>query len=152
VTLSNPLNASVASGTATGTIRNDDTSVPVMVGTYKGLLEGNFIFFDVNSDRTVSGFRSNYIREDCNGNLYIYGTVSWGPTHRPISVDATFAFGGTSSGTVDGSPATFTDAVTGRFDGNNATGTYTASSEFDYQGTHYSCSSAPYGWHAKLGA
>ena len=76
---------------------------------------------------TVSGFRSNYIREDCNGNLYVYGTVSWGPTHRPIAADATFAFGGTSSGTVGGNPATFTDAVTGRFDGTNATGTYTAS-------------------------
>jgi len=150
LTLSNAVNATIANGSATGTITNDDTAVPVAVGTYKGLLDGNFIFFDVNSDRTVSGFRSNYIREDCNGNLYIYGTVSWGPTHRPISVDATFAFGGTSSGTVGGSPATFTDAVTGRFDGNNATGTYTASSEFDYQGTHYSCSSGAKPWTASL--
>ena len=150
VTLSNPLNASIASGTATGTIRNDDTSVPVMVGTYKGLLEGNFIFFDVNSDRTVSGFRSNYIREDCNGNLYIYGTVSWGSSHRPIAADGTFAFGGTSSGTIGGNPATFTNAVTGRFDGPNATGTYTASAEFDYQGTHYRCTSGTKPWTAAL--
>jgi hypothetical protein len=150
VTLSNPLNASIASGTATGTIRNDDTSVPVTVGTYKGLLEGNFIFFDVNSDRTLSGFRSNYIREDCNGNLYIHGTVSWGSSHRPIAADGTFAFGGTSNGTVGGNPATFTDAVTGRFDGTNVTGTYTASSEFDYQGTHYRCSSGTKTWTAAL--
>lgn len=150
VTLSNALNATIANGTATGTIRNDDTAVPVTVGTYKGLLDGNFIFFDVNSDRTVSGFRSNYIREDCNGNLYIYGTVSWGPTHRPISADATFAFGGTSSGTVGGNPATFTNAVTGRLDGTNATGTYTASAEFDYQGTHYRCSSGTKPWTASL--
>jgi hypothetical protein len=150
VTLSNPLNANIASGTATGTIRNDDTSVPVTVGTYKGLLEGNFIFFDVNSDRTVSGFRSNYIREDCNGNLYIYGTVSWGSSHRPIAADGTFAFGGTSNGTVGGNPATFTNAVTGRFDGTNATGTYTASAEFDYQGTHYRCTSGTKPWTAAL--
>src|SRR5262245_37425193 len=152
VALSNPVNASIASGTATGTIRNDDTSVPVTVGTYKGLLEGNFIFFDVNADRTVSGFRSNYIREDCNGNLYIYGTVSWGPSHRPIAADGTFAFGGTSTGTVGGNPATFTNAVTGRFDGTNATGTYTASAEFDYQGTHYRCSSGTKTWTAALQA
>ena len=150
VTLSNALNATIANGTATGTIRNDDTAVPVTVGTYKGLLDGNFIFFDVNSDRTVSGFRSNYIREDCNGNLYIYGTVSWGSTHRPIAADATFAFGGTSSGTVGGNPATFTNAVTGRLDGTNATGTYTASAEFDYQGTHYRCSSGTKPWTASL--
>jgi Calx-beta domain/RTX calcium-binding nonapeptide repeat (4 copies) len=150
VTLSNALNATIASGTATGTITNDDTAVPVTVGTYKGLLDGNFVFFDVNSDRTVSGFRSNYIREDCNGNLYIYGTVSWGSTHRPISADGTFAFGGTATGTVGGNPATFTDAVTGRFDGNNATGTYTASSEFDYEGTHYKCSSGAKTWTASL--
>src|SRR5262245_5370732 len=150
VTLSNPVNASIASGTATGTIRNDDTSVPVTVGTYKGLLEGNFIFFEVNSDRTISGFRSNYIREDCNGNLYIYGTVSWGPSHRPIAADGSFAFGGTSNGTVGGNPARFTDAVTGHFDGTNVTGTYTASSEFDYQGTHYNCSSGTKTWTAAL--
>jgi hypothetical protein len=150
VTLSDPLNANIASGTGTGTIRNDDTVVPVTVGTYKGLLEGNFIFFDVNSDRTVSGLRSNYIREDCNGNLYVYGTVSWGSSHRPIAADGTFAFGGTSNGTVGGNPATFTNAVTGRFDGTNATGTYTASAEFDYQGTHYSCSSGTKTWTAAL--
>jgi len=150
VTLSNPLNANIGSGTATGTIRNDDTSVPVTVGTYKGLLEGNFVFFDVNADRTLSGFRSNYIREDCNGNLYIHGTVSWGSSHRPIAADGTFAFGGTSNGTVGGNPATFTDAVTGRFDGTNVTGTYTASSEFDYQGTHYRCTSGTKTWTAAL--
>jgi hypothetical protein len=150
VSLSNPVNASLANGTATGTIANDDTAVPVSVGTYKGLLDGNFIFFEVNSDRTVSGYRSNYIREDCNGNLYIYGTVSWGSSHRPIAADATFAFGGTGSGTIGGSPATFTDAVTGRFDGNNASGTYTASAEFDYQGTHYQCSSGSKPWTASL--
>jgi Calx-beta domain/RTX calcium-binding nonapeptide repeat (4 copies) len=150
VTLSNPLNATIASGTATGTITNDDTAVPVTVGTYKGLLDGNFVFFDVNSDRTVSGFRSNYIREDCNGNLYIYGTVSWGSSHHPIAADGTFAFAGTASGTVGGNPATFTDAVTGRLDGTNATGTYTASSEFDFQGTHYRCSSGTKPWTASL--
>ena len=150
VTLSNALNATIANGTATGTITNDDMPSRSRSAPTEGLLDGNFIFFDVNSDRTVSGFRSNYIREDCNGNLYIYGTVSWGPTHRPISADATFAFGGTSSGTVGGNPATFTDAVTGRSTGTTRPGTYTASSEFDYQGTHYSCSSGTKPWTASL--
>jgi Calx-beta domain/RTX calcium-binding nonapeptide repeat (4 copies) len=150
LSLSNPANASISRATATGTIANDDTAVPVTVGTYKGLLDGNFIFFEVNADRTVSGYRSNYIREDCNGNLYIYGTVSWGSTHFPIAADATFAFGGTGNGTIDGNPATFTDNVTGRFDGNNASGTYTASAEFDLSGTHYKCSSGSKPWNASL--
>jgi Calx-beta domain/RTX calcium-binding nonapeptide repeat (4 copies) len=150
LSLSNPVNAAISRGTATGTIANDDTSVPITIGAYKGLLDGNFIFFEVNADRTISGYRSNYIREDCNGNLYIYGTVDWGAAHRPIAADATFAFGGTSHGTVAGNPATFTDAVTGRFDGTNASGTYTASSEFDYKGTHYRCSSGSKSWTASL--
>jgi len=150
VTLSSPVNATIARGSATGTIANDDTAVPVTVGAYKGLLDGNFVFFEVNADRTISGYRSNYIREDCNGNLYIYGTVSWGSTHFPIAADATFAFGGTGNGTVDGNPATFTDNVAGRFDGTNASGTYTASAEFDLNGTHYKCSSGSKPWSASL--
>ena len=125
-------------------------ATPVTVGSYRGLLDGNFIFFEVTSDRTVSGFRSNYIREDCNDNLYIYGTVSWGSTHYQILADATFAFSGTGTGTIDGSPATFNDAVTGRFDGTSATGTYTANSEFDYKGTHYRCTSGTKSWTAAL--
>jgi len=150
VTLSDPINATIGDGAATGTIVNDDIDVPVTVGTYKGLLDGNFIFFEVNADRSVSGFRSNYIREDCNDNIYIYGTVDWGSNHFPIGSDATFGFGGTSNGTVDGKPATFTDGVTGRFDGNSASGTYTASAEFDENGTHYRCSSGSKPWTATL--
>ena len=67
-----------------------------------------------------------------------------------FAADGTFAFGGTSSGTIGGNPATFTNAVTGRFDGPNATGTYTASAEFDYQGTHYRCTSGTKPWTAAL--
>src|SRR4029079_17887996 len=38
LTLSNAVNATIANGSATGTISNDDTAVPVAVGAYKGLL------------------------------------------------------------------------------------------------------------------
>ena len=51
---------------------------PVTPGSYKGLLEGNFVFFEITSDRMVTGFRSNFLREDCNGDVYIYGTLEWG--------------------------------------------------------------------------
>jgi Ca2+-binding RTX toxin-like protein len=123
---------------------------PVTPGSYKGLLDGNFVFFDVTSDRVVTGFRSNYIREDCNNNLYIYGTVDWGTSRFPITADGSFSASSTGSGTVDNAPATFTHSLTGHFDGTNVTGTYAASAQFDYQGAHYVCTSGTKTWTATL--
>jgi hypothetical protein len=123
---------------------------PVTAGSYKGLLEGNFVFFDVQSDRTITGFRSNYLREDCDGNLYIYGTLDWGTTRYPISDTGSFTFSGTSTGTIDTAPATFFDQVTGHFDGTTATGTVVGTSEFDYQGRHWKCTSGEKTWTASL--
>jgi hypothetical protein len=123
---------------------------PVTAGPYQGLLDGNFIFFEVSSDRMISGFRSNYLREDCEQGGYIYGTVGWGSTRYPINADGSFSFGGPSTGTIDGAPATFLDEVTGKFDGTNVTGTIIGSAEFDYQGTHYKCSSGRKTWSASL--
>jgi hypothetical protein len=123
---------------------------PVTPGSYQGLLEGNFVFFEVNSDRTISGFRSNYIREDCDQGGYVYGTVSWGTTRYPIAADGSFKFSGTATGTIDNEPATFFDEVTGRFDGTNVTGTVLGTSEFDYQGTHLKCSSGQRPWTASI--
>ena len=108
---------------------------------YKGLLEGNFVFFEITSDRMVTGFRSNYIREDCNGNLYVYGTLNWGASRFPIADDGTFSVSSTDTGTLDGQPATFTDAVTGKIDGITVTGTVTGTADFTSQGTRYQCSS-----------
>jgi hypothetical protein len=108
------------------------------------------VFFDVSADRTVSGFRSNYFREDCDRGGYVYGAVEWGPTHYPIDSSGSFAFSATTRGTVNDSPATFVDEVTGHFDGTNATGTVTGSSEFDLDGTHYKCTSGRKPWTASL--
>jgi Ca2+-binding RTX toxin-like protein len=124
---------------------------PVTAGSYRGLLDGNFIFFDVLPDRTITNFRSNYIQQDCDQGGYVYGTVSWGSDRYPIATDGTFAFSGRSEGTVDDAPATFVDEVTGRFDGSTVTGTYTGSSEFDFDGTHYKCTSGARPWTASLG-
>jgi len=126
--------------------------VPVTSGSYKGLLEGNFVFFEVLSDRTITGFRSNYIREDCNGGTYIYGTVNWGTARYPIRADGTFSFSASYQGTIGGvpGPASFFDEVTGRFDGTSATGTVLGTSEFDFEGTHYSCTSGRRTWTASL--
>jgi len=106
----------------------------------------------VLSDRTITGFRSNYIREDCDGRGYIYGTVDWGTARYPISADGSFMFSASYQGTIGGlpGPATFFDEVTGRFDGTTATGTYLATSEFDYEGTHLKCTSGRRTWTAAL--
>jgi hypothetical protein len=116
-------------------------ATPVTPGSYQGLLDGNFVFLQILADRTVTGFRSNYLREDCNDGLYIYGTLEWGASKFRIAADGTFSVSGSAGGTVDDQPATFTDAVTGRIDGTTVTGTVTGTAEFDFEGTHYKCSS-----------
>ena len=114
---------------------------PVTPGNYQGLLDGNFVFFTILPDRTVTGFRSNYLREDCNNDVYIYGTLDWGTSRFPITSDGTFSVSSTGTGTVDNEPASFTDAVTGRIEGTTVTGTVSGSAEFTSGGTRYSCAS-----------
>jgi Calx-beta domain len=64
VTLSNPVNASIAQGTATATIANDDTAVPVTPGSYQGATQnGNFVVFTLMANRTITGFRVNDLPE-----------------------------------------------------------------------------------------
>ena len=114
---------------------------PVTPGSYKGLLDGNFVFFEITADRMITGFRSNYLREDCNGNLYIYGTLDWGASRFPIAADGTFSVSSTGTGTVDNQPASFTDTVSGKVDGTTVTGNVTGTADFTYDGTRYQCSS-----------
>jgi hypothetical protein len=99
------------------------------------------VFFTILPDRMVTGFRSNYLREDCNDGIYIYGTLDWGSSRFPIAADGTFTASSTGTGTVDDQPATFTDAVTGRISGTTVTGTVTGTAEFTFDGTRYRCSS-----------
>ena len=150
VTLSGAVGATVATGTATGRITNDDTQVPVTAGTYKGIIEGNALFLDV-VDRYVTHFRSNYLRMDCGSTgVYVYGALDWGNSRFPIGADGTFSAMSDSNGTVDGDPAKYHDELAGRFDGTNASGTALVSVEFDSDGTHYSCTSGQRPWTAPL--
>ena len=142
--------ATVAVGSATGRITNDDTQVPVTPGTYKGTLEGNFLFLDV-VDRYVTHFRSNYLRMDCGSTgIYVYGSLEWGDSRFAIGADGTFKASDDSNGTVSGRPAKFHDEITGRFDGTNASGTVLSSVEYDRDGTHLSCTSGARPWTASL--
>jgi hypothetical protein len=122
---------------------------PVTPGNYKGLLDGNFVFFTILPDRTVTGFRSNYLREDCNDSVYVYGTLDWGASRFPIAADGTFSISSSGTGTVDDKPAKFTDGVTGRIDGTTVTGTVMGTAEFD-DDRHYTCSSGVKPWSATL--
>jgi hypothetical protein len=150
VTISGAVGATIATGSATGRITNDDTQAPVTAGSYKGVIEGNALFLDV-VDRYVTHFRSNYLRMDCGSTgVYVYGALDWGSSRFTIGADGSFRATSDSSGTVDGDPAKFHDELTGRFVGPNASGTALVSVEFDSDGTHYSCTSGPRPWTAAL--
>lgn len=151
LTITGPVGATIAVATATGRITNDDTQVPVPTGTYKGLIDGNFLFLDV-VDRYVTNFRSNYIRMDCGSTgYYVYGSLDWGDSRFPIGADGSFHVAADSDGTVSGSPAKFHDEITGRFDGTTASGTVLGSVEYNRDdGMHLSCTSGPRPWTVSL--
>jgi hypothetical protein len=150
VQISSPLNATIDNDVATGTITNDDTAVPITPGSYKGLLEGNALFFDV-ADRYVTNFRSNYVRQDCNsGGWYVYGQVNWGSSRFAIDPQGNFEASYTGAGTVSGEPATFHEEVTGHFEGTNAHGTVLGTVEWDHEGVHLTCTSGQRPWTATL--
>jgi hypothetical protein len=150
VTLSSSTNATIARGTATGLITNDDTAVAVTAGPYKGTLEGNALFFDVVG-RYVTNFRSNYIRMDCDsGGIYVYGSLTWGTSQFVIGPDGSFGAKDSGTTTVGGRPATYSSEVAGRLAGSNASGTILESVEYDRDGAHLRCSSGQRPWTASL--
>jgi hypothetical protein len=150
IALSGAVGATIATGTATGRITNDDTQVPVTAGAYKGIIEGNALFLDV-VDRYVTHFRSNYVRMDCGSTgIYVYGDLDWGDSRFTIRPDGTFSASADSTGTVSGNPAKFHDELTGRFDGKNVSGTVLGSVEYDRDGMHLSCTSGQRPWTASL--
>jgi len=144
VTLSDPVNAQLGTSVAIGTITNDDTAAPVSAGSWQGdTQEGNHVFFNVSSDRKISGFRTNSLTENCTGSTYVQGTVDWGTQAFPIADDATFSadYSWTGSQTVNGIEYTAeTWKLTGTFaTATTISGTIALTDELNYQGTHYSC-------------
>lgn len=145
VTLSDPVNATVGTGVATGTITNDDTAAPVSAGSWKGdTQEANYVFFSVSADRRISGFRTNSITENCDNNSYLAGSVDWGTQSFPIDDDGNFLaqYNWTGSQTTNGIEYTAqTWKLTGAFAAaTTISGTISLTDELNYQGTHYSCS------------
>lgn len=145
LTLTDPVGATIATGSATGTISNDDIASPVSSGSYQGATqEANYVFFSVNGSRMITGFRVNSLTENCNGDVYLQGSVNWSDQAFPIAVDGTFdaEYSWSGSETVGDTEYTAeTWKITGRFTtATTETGTISIADELNYQGTHYSCS------------
>ena len=145
VTLSNPVNATIATKAATGTITNDDTAAPVSAGSWQGATqEGNYVFFTVTPNRTITAFRTNSLTENCTDGSYLAGTVDWGSQEFPIADDGTFVAtyrwsGSQVIGSVELTAETW--KLTGSFTtATTISGTIALADELNYQGKHYSCS------------
>lgn len=154
VTLSSPANATIARASATGTIKNEDTQVPVVPGSYKGQLpSGDFLYFEVTQARQVSYFRLNDLKENCSPGGYFEGSASYSKDSLwPIAADGTAGAAASWSGSEDlGGGLVWThyeDRTTVKFDGStNVTGTIQLKDEFDY-GSHFSCDTGLLSWTA----
>jgi hypothetical protein len=155
VTLSDPVNATIATGTATGTITNDDTAVPVPAGQYKGATqEGNYVFLTVTPDRTVTGFRVNDLPQRCSpGDIQIVGGVDWSRNTFPIADDGSFTASGEWRGSDVQGDAEWTywsAKLTATFNGSTVSGTITVTNELNYKGTHFTCTTGEERWSATL--
>jgi hypothetical protein len=127
-------------------------------GHYCGFTnQGKSICFDVSADgNRVANFDTTS-NADC-GNVEIQDLGLTFGDSTPIQSDHTFTF--TYNGPLSTAPGssitnvTTSYTVSGKLDtAGNGTGTLGLTRfSFDYQGTHYDCSAAPYGWQAKVGA
>ncbi len=126
--------------------------VAVTAGPYQGQInQGNFMYFDVLPDRTVSNWRTNEIPEECENDGILRGGF-WAvyPTPVPIANDGSFLIdweGTVTADWLDG-PAKFHVKIAGRIEGSAASGTVQSSSEFKYQGENYRCNSGQLPWAA----
>lgn len=141
VALSNPVNATIATGSATGTIQNDDPAA--QPGHYLGKDSQNETWsFDVTPDgRGLAGLTSGQINMSCSYAGQAVGTTSGGNFRLrstiPIAQDGSF------SGSVNftGDPNTTSDVFTiaGKFTNNTMSATWTEKWSFTYQGYPIDC-------------
>jgi Calx-beta domain len=153
IALTNPVNATVAKGTATATITNDDTATAVTPGSYKGQTQnGNFVFFTVTADRAITAFRANDLSETCDGGLRITGGSDFGTSTFRVDEAGRFAAEGTWSGSDPQGDVEWTNwsaKVVGSFtNATSVSGTITEKYELNYKGQHYRCSSGEITWSA----
>ena len=153
VALSNPVNATIAVASATGTIENDDPLVAP--GHYSGTNSMLTLFaFDVTSAGTgVTHLVTGQINQSCSGYATTsQGNLDYGDFTIPIDSQGNFTSDETFKGTItDGTTTTETTThvlITGHFTGDTASGTLIKTSGFTFQGTGYSCTSGNQTWTA----
>jgi hypothetical protein len=113
------------------------------------------VFFNVLTDRTITGWRVNDIRRTCDGPLFIYGSVDLGSNVLAIDRDGRFSREWHYDTTLinDKGEATPADAylkITGYIHGASASGTVLSQFEFDLEGRHFRCSNGDETWTANL--
>jgi Ca2+-binding RTX toxin-like protein len=127
-------------------------------GHYCGFTnQGKSICFDVSADGTSVANFDTTSNADCDNATISDVGLSFGSS-TPIQPDLSFSFtynGGLRTGS--DSPltnVTTSYTVSGKFDtaGNAAGSLGLTRFSFDYQGSHYDCGAAPYGWQARAGA
>jgi hypothetical protein len=142
VTLSNPVNATIAGSSATGTIKNDDAA-RAKPGHYQGpITSGGFVTFDVSPDgSTVSNLViAPYLTCSPTSGSGVY-QLTFDSTST-IQPDLTFSANGTGTGVT----VSFNGKFTG--DGSLAGGTLQIHESYDDNGTHYECDSGNSFWAA----
>ena len=152
VVLSNPLNATISVGRATGTILNDDAAPPpARPGHYKGMSSQltNFEFDVTGAGTGVTHLRTGQINQTCGSGVSLYGgNLDFGSYVVTVTADGTFSIDTSWETTVGGDPADIHLVITGRFSGDTASGTLLTTISWTEvaSGTHYSCTSEAQTW------
>jgi len=121
----------------------------VTPGQYKGATQTNDdVFIEVLPSATIGSFHTNDIEELCSPPLRVYGPLDL--TNLPHICRWVVSSDGELTGTVGAAPATGTFSLAGHFDGLIAAGTLAITLEFDFGGSHHTCSSGAKTWTAAL--
>lgn len=142
ITLSSPVNATIVSDTATGTIHEHNAPT---AGSWQGATqEGNYVYFTITQDGTITQFRTNSITENCNDGFYLQGSVDWGSQNEwPIATDGTVSAQYSGAGPPSGGGVTYTAEswqLTGTFTTTTVSGKLSLADQLSYQGADYDCS------------
>ena len=153
VSLTSPVNATISQGSATATIRNDDTAVEISAGSYQGLAgNGSFLYFTLTPARTITAMRFNDLTQICQPDATLSGGSDFGESTFPVDSAGHFHATGTWSGSNKVGDIEYTHweaDVLGAFSGpTSVSGTIVEKYELNYQGTHYTCSSGQVHWTA----
>lgn len=166
VTLSNPVNAKLADGQATGTIVNDDTLATP--GHYSGTTSQRETWdFDVPaSGAEVTGLRTGQINQSCQvcfeffGLQFCFGAgstsegrLNFAEERFPIAQDRSFKIDKKLEEWVEDEegrrePATTSIAIAGTFTDAAASGTFLVITSFTWDDEIWTCTSNPQTWTA----